>query len=123
MKNRLIILISFIALFSSCSDDFGNMNQDTKNPTTTSPEFLFTNAEKFMVDQVTSTSVNFNVFRLYAQHWAEVQYPQETQYDLTGRTIPDRHWATYYRDVLRDYKEAKKLLLEQKASILELQKV
>ncbi|WP_286968679.1 SusD/RagB family nutrient-binding outer membrane lipoprotein [Flavobacterium sp. UBA4854] len=116
MKNRLIILISFIALFSSCSDDFGNMNQDTKNPTTTSPEFLFTNAEKFMMDQVTSTSVNFNVFRLYAQQWTEVQYPQETQYDLTGRTIPDRHWATYYRDVLRDFKEAKTLLLEQKAS-------
>ncbi|WP_345146354.1 SusD/RagB family nutrient-binding outer membrane lipoprotein [Flavobacterium ginsengiterrae] len=116
MKNRLIILISFIALFSSCSDDFGDMNQDTKNPTVSTPEFLFTNAEKFMVDQVTSTSVNFNVFRLYAQQWTEVQYPQETQYDLTGRTIPDRHWATYYRDVLRDFKEAKQLLLTQKAN-------
>ncbi len=116
MKNRLIILISFIALFSSCSDEFGDMNQDTKNPTVSTPEFLFTNAEKFMVDQVTSTSVNFNVFRLYAQQWTEVQYPQETQYDLTGRTIPDRHWATYYRDVLRDFKEAKQLLLTQKAN-------
>jgi hypothetical protein len=116
MKNRLIILISFITLFASCSDDFGGMNEDTKNPTITSPEFLFTNAEKTMVDQVTSTSVNFNVFRLYAQQWTEVQYPQETQYDLTGRTIPDRHWATYYRDVLRDFKEAKSLLLTQKAN-------
>ncbi|SEO52229.1 Starch-binding associating with outer membrane [Flavobacterium sp. CF108] len=116
MKNRLIILISFITLFASCSDDFGGMNEDTKNPTITSPEFLFTNAEKTMVDQVTSTSVNFNVFRLYAQQWTEVQYPQETQYDLTGRTIPDRHWATYYRDVLRDFKEAKSLLISQKAN-------
>lgn len=116
MKNRLIILISFITLFASCSDDFGGMNEDTKNPTITSPEFLFTNAEKTMVDQVTSTSVNFNVFRLYAQQWTEVQYPQETQYDLTGRTIPDRHWATYYRDVLRDFKEAKSLLLTQKSN-------
>lgn len=92
------------------------MNEDTKNPTVSAPEYLFTNAEKSMVDQVTSTSVNFNVFRLYAQQWTEVQYPQETQYDLTGRTIPDRHWATYYRDVLRDFKEAKSLLLTQKAN-------
>ena len=114
MKNRLIILISFVTLFASCSDDFGNMNEDTKNPTITKPEYLFTNAEKAMMDQVTSTSVNFNVFRLYAQQWTEVQYPQETQYDLTGRTIPDRHWATYYRDVLRDFKEAKNLLISQK---------
>ena len=114
MKNRLIILISFVTLFASCSDDFGNMNEDTKNPTITKPEYLFTNAEKAMMDQVTSTSVNFNVFRLYAPQWTEVQYPQETQYDLTGRTIPDRHWATYYRDVLRDFKEAKNLLISQK---------
>lgn len=114
MKNRLIILISFVTLLASCSDDFGNMNEDTKNPTITTPEYLFTNAEKAMMDQVTSTSVNFNVFRLYAQQWTEVQYPQETQYDLTGRTIPDRHWATYYRDVLKDFKEAKTLLLKQK---------
>jgi hypothetical protein len=118
MKNRLIILISFLTLFASCSDDFGNMNQDTKNPTITKPEFLFTNAQKAMVDQVTSTSVNFNVFRLFAQQWTEVQYPQETQYDLTGRTIPDRHWATYYRDVLKDFKEAKQLLLAEKASFI-----
>lgn len=94
------------------------MNEDTKNPTITKPEFLFTNAQKAMVDQVTSTSVNFNVFRLYAQQWTEVQYPQETQYDLTGRTIPDRHWATYYRDVLKDFKEAKQLLLNQKAGFI-----
>ena len=114
MKNRLIILISFVTLFASCSDDFGNMNEDTKNPTITKPEYLFTNAEKAMMDQVTSTSVNFNVFRLYAPQWTEVQYPQETHYDLTGRTIPDRHWATYYRDVLRDFKEAKNLLISQK---------
>lgn len=106
-----------MALFmTSCSDDITGLNTDTKRPTTTKPEFLFTNAQHAMMDQVTSTSVNYNVFRLFAQQWTEVQYPQESQYDLTGRSIPDRHWATYYRDVLRDYKEAKDLLNEQKAS-------
>jgi hypothetical protein len=115
MKNRLLILIPIITLFAtSCSDDITDLNKDTKRATYTEANFLFTNAEHAMMDQVTSTSVNFNVFRLFSQQWTEVQYPQESQYDLTGRTIPDRHWATYYRDVLRDYKESRNYLLEIK---------
>ncbi|RED19667.1 SusD-like starch-binding protein associating with outer membrane [Flavobacterium cutihirudinis] len=117
MKNRLLILIPLLSLFASCSDDITGLNQDTKRPTYTEPNYLFTNAEHAMVDQVTSTSVNYNVFRLFAQQWTECQYPQESQYDLTGRTIPDTHWLVYYRNVLMDYKEAKKLLTEQKATI------
>ena len=117
MKNKLLILIPIISLFvSSCSDDITGLNTDTKRPTVTEANFLFTSAQHAMMDQVTSTSVNFNVFRLFAQQWTEVQYPQESQYDLTGRTIPDRHWTVYYRDVLRDYKEAKDLLVVKKAT-------
>lgn len=115
MKNRLLILIPLLSLFASCSDDITGLNTDTKRPTYTEANYLFTNAEHAMVDQVTSTSVNFNVFRLFAQQWTEVQYPQESQYDLTGRTIPDTHWTTYYRDVLRDFKEAKSILVDQQA--------
>ncbi len=118
MKNRLLILISIVSLFASCTDDITGLNTDTKRPTTTKPEFLFTNAQHAMMDQVTSTSVNYNVFRLYAQQWTEVQYPEESQYDLTGRKIPDTHWAVYYRDVLRDFKESKDLLITQKATFV-----
>lgn len=118
MKNKLLILIPILSLFASCSDDITGLNQDTKRPTTTKAEYLFTNAEHAMMDQVTSTSVNRNVFRLYTQQWAECQYPQESQYDLTGRKIPDTHWATYYRDVLRDLKESKDLLNQTKASFV-----
>lgn len=115
MKNRLLILIPLLSLFASCTDDITGLNTDTKRPTYTEANYLFTNAEHAMVDQVTSTSVNYNVFRLLAQQWTEVQYPQESQYDLTGRTIPDTHWTTYYRDVLRDFKEAKSILVDQQA--------
>jgi len=117
MKNKLLILIPAISLFvSSCTDDITGLNKDTKNATVTEANFLFTSAEHAMMDQVTSTSVNYNVFRLFAQQWTEVQYPQESQYDLTGRKIPDTHWTVYYRDVLRDFKEAKDLLNAQKAT-------
>ncbi|WP_281227992.1 SusD/RagB family nutrient-binding outer membrane lipoprotein [Flavobacterium aquiphilum] len=115
MKNRLLILIPIISMFISCSDDITDLNKNTKDATVVPAEFLFTNAEKAMMDQVTSTSVNFNIFRLFSQQWTEVQYPQESQYDLTGRKIPDAHWNVYYRDVLRDFKESKNLLLDKKA--------
>ncbi|MFV5685744.1 SusD/RagB family nutrient-binding outer membrane lipoprotein [Flavobacterium sp. GB2R13] len=118
MKNKLFILLPLLTMFASCSDDITGLNQDTKRPTTTKAEYLFTNAEHAMMDQVTSTSVNYNVFRLFAQQWTEVQYPQESQYDLSGRKIPDAHWITYYRDVLRDYKESKDLLLAEKATFV-----
>lgn len=118
MKNKLFILLPILTLFASCSDDITGLNEDTKRPTTTKAEYLFTNAEHAMMDQVTSTSVNYNVFRLFAQQWTEVQYPQESQYDLTGRKIPDAHWITYYRDVLRDYKESKDLLLAEKGTFV-----
>jgi hypothetical protein len=116
MKNKLLILIPLLSLFASCTDDITGLNTDTKRPTYTQANYLFTNAEHAMVDQVTSTSVNFNVFRLFAQQWTEVQYPQESQYDLTGRSIPDTHWTTYYRDVLMDYKQSRQILLDEKAA-------
>jgi len=118
MKSRLLILIPILSLFASCSDDITGLNADTKRPTTTQSQYLFTNAEHALMDQVTSTSVNVNVFRLYAQQWTETLYPQESQYDLTGRKIPDTHWAVLYRDVLRDFKESKNLLLAEKANFV-----
>jgi len=114
MKNRLLILIPILSMFASCSDDITGLNADTKRPTTTSADYLFTNAEHALVDQITSTSVNVNVFRLYAQQWTEVQYPQESQYDFS-RLFQDAHWNVFYRDVLIDLKASKDMLTEEKA--------
>lgn len=113
MKNKLFLSLSLIGLFSSCSDEITDLNKDVKNPTTVNATYLFTNAEKAMVDQISSTSVNENIFRLFAQQWTECSYPQESQYDITGRKLPDTQWAVYYRDVLRDLKESKEYLQKE----------
>lgn len=103
-------MIAFIALSVSCSDDITGLNEDTKNPTTTKAEFLFTNAQKAIVDQMVSTSVNINVYRLLAQQWTETTYPDESQYDITTRTIPANTYQALYRDGLKDLNEARVLL-------------
>lgn len=110
---KIFLLLIFLTI--SCSDDITSLNEDIKNPTTTKPEFLFTNAQKALVDQMVSTSVNQNVFRLFCQYWTETTYLDESQYNITTRTIPDNHFRVLYRDVLRDFKETKSLLNAQVA--------
>jgi Starch-binding associating with outer membrane len=107
---KIVLILGFLSLTISCTDDITGLNQDTKNATTTTSQYLFTNAQKALVDQMTSTSVNYNVFRLFSQYWTETTYPDESQYNITTRTIPDRHFTVLYRDVLRDLKESKMLL-------------
>ena len=107
---KIVLLITFLALTVSCTDDITGLNTDTKNPTTSKPEYLFTNAQKALVDQMVNASVNRNVFRMLVQHWTETTYPDESQYNLTTRPIPDTHFTVLYRDVLRDFKESTVLL-------------
>lgn len=108
---KILLMIAVFAGLSSCTDDITGLNQNTKDATVVPAAYLFTNAQKNVVDQMVSTSVNFNVFRLFTQQWTETTYTDESNYDVGTRTIPDNHWAVLYRDVLMDLKESKKYLL------------
>lgn len=105
MKKILITVLSLVA-FSSCMTDerYEDYNRDPKNPTQVSADYLFNSALKSLSDQMTSTNVNNNVFRLLAQYWTETQYIDEANYDFNGRNITERHWSEIYRDVLLDLK-------------------
>jgi hypothetical protein len=107
---KILLMIVVIAGIASCTDDITGLNRNTKDATVVPAAYLFTNAQKNAVDQMVSTSVNFNVFRLFTQQWTETTYTDESNYDVGTRTIPDNHWAVFYRDVLRDFKEAKMYL-------------
>jgi hypothetical protein len=42
--------------------------------------------QKF-IDQMTSTNVNTNIFRMLGQHWTETTYVDEANYDFNTRNI------------------------------------
>ena len=108
MKKILLTVLSLIALVSCQSDDtYENLNRDPKNPTQVDASFLFNSATKSLVDQMTSTNVNTNIFRMLGQHWTETTYVDEANYDFNNRNIPQNHWSEMYRDVLLDLKTAK----------------
>jgi hypothetical protein len=101
-------IIAFILVFvvaASCTK-LEDLNKNIKDPTSVPGESLFTGAQANLFDQMVSTNVNNNVFRLFAQYWTETTYIDESNYDLTTRSIPDNHWNVLYRDVLMDLKEA-----------------
>ena len=114
MKKYIISAICLFLTFTSCEVD-EDLNIDTKSPTFVPASGLFTNGVRNMFDLMNSTSVNDNVFRLYAQYFAQTTYPDESQYNQITRNIGGSIWNTLYRDVLQDLKGAKELA-EKEAS-------
>ncbi|WP_397362041.1 SusD/RagB family nutrient-binding outer membrane lipoprotein [Olleya sp. R77988] len=110
MKKTLITILSLVILFSCQTDEqYEDLNRDPKNPTQVDAEFLYNSATKSLFDQMTSTNVNNNIYRLLGQYWTETTYTDESNYDFVGRNIPQSHWSEMYRDVLLDFKTAKEV--------------
>ena len=108
MMKKILILFAAGLIFSGCTnEDYEELNRDPNNPTQVTAEQLFASSTKSLFDQMESTSVNLNVFRLFAQYWTETTYVDEANYDLTNRRIPESHWSELYRDVLFDLADAK----------------
>jgi len=97
-------------VFGSCSDSsdkLTDLNVDTKNPEVVPAKSLIGNATVELFDMMTSTNVNVNNFRLWAQHWAQVSYSDESNYELVERNVNGRTFRTLYATVVRDVKEAR----------------
>lgn len=103
---KRILLIALGLVLAQCSNDIENLNENEKSFTDVPGEPLMTNGQRDLVDQLVNTSVNFNVFRLFAQQWSEATYVDEARYNITTRSIPRRHWNVMYVDVIKDMNEA-----------------
>ena len=108
MKNKFFLLGLLLA-FGACTE-ITEFNVDKKNPVAVPGETLFTSAQKNLTDQMVSTNVNYNIFRLFAQHWTEVTYVDESNYDLITRAISQQHWDEIYRRSLANFKESARLI-------------
>ncbi len=107
MKNFIIILFSVAMIFSCSDEDYAELNVDPNNPDSAAPEFLFVSAANSLVDQMESTNVNRNIYRLVSQYWTETTYTDEANYDLNNRDITGNQWTELYRDVLYDLRDAR----------------
>jgi hypothetical protein len=106
---KLLILILPVILLASCAKNLSDYNIDEKNPDVVSAGSLFANSLKQLTDNVTSASVNVNVFRFWIQQWSTTTYQDEPRYNITTRNIPLNFWTPMYREVLQDLGESKRL--------------
>jgi hypothetical protein len=113
MKKILMYLTVFVFLFaSSCTDELTDLNVDPKKPQSVPYTSLFANGNVALFKRFASTNVNYNTFRLWAQHWAQTQYPDESNFNLTERNANGRWFTEMYSVVLRDLGDAKPLITE-----------
>src|SRR3954471_20738022 len=110
MKKIFLIIISFVLVTAGCKRHITDLNIDPKNPSSAPSYALFTNAQHTLMNTLTSSNVNLNIFRLIVQYWQETTYTDESNYDLSTRAINDAVWNSLYRDVLRDLQESKNLI-------------
>ena len=89
-------MVAMTTFIISCQKDFGDLNDNTKQPVNVPPGTLFSFAQKSLADIMTSTNVNNNIFRLFVQHWTETTYIDESNYDLATRNIPQNFWNLMY---------------------------
>ena len=109
MKKRIIIPAIGL-LFAACTKDISSYNAQTKAASSAPASTLFSNAVRNLSDQLASSNVNVNIFRLTVQHWTTTTYTDEPNYDFTTRNIPGAWWTFLYRDVLSDLNESKRLV-------------
>lgn len=109
---KIILTVIITCVFMACDDRFTDLNRPTKGAVTAPAETLFANGVNEMFYMMNNSNTNINVFRLYAQYWAQTQYPDESQYNMVTRRNPDNFWRGAYRDALKDLDEARRITLE-----------
>ncbi|MEO5603385.1 MAG: SusD/RagB family nutrient-binding outer membrane lipoprotein, partial [Cyclobacteriaceae bacterium] len=108
---KIFITIMITSIFIACDDRMLELNTPTKSAVDVPAEPLFTNGLNELFYMMNNSNTNINVFRLYAQYWAQTTYPDESQYNMVGRRNPDNFWRGAYRDALKDLDEARKITL------------
>jgi hypothetical protein len=109
---KLLIIISVLLAFSSCSK-LEDLNVNVKDFAVVSGESLYNGATRQFINQLSNQNVNLNVTLMWMQHLANTTYYDESRYDMTTRGIPIATSNTMYRLVLMNYKEAARVLQTQ----------
>jgi hypothetical protein len=127
MKKKIILPIYMVIIFlaTSCLDDITSLNNNPKayQSGTVPAGPFFSNATRNLVDAITYGTKDFSpgiTFKILSQQFAETTYFDASSYNLTN--VGNGFWVSLYRDVLLDYKEAKKIIVDKPTLFPEVDK-
>lgn len=116
MRNKYMTAVLLTTVFISCSDKYEDLNSDKKHPGVVPGSSLFTSGLKFIADQVNTSGVGENIFKLFSQYWTQTTYIQESNYDVINRGTAQAIFVNYYQQGLRDIRQAK-IFIESEANL------
>jgi len=106
-----ILTIGSLVVLTGCTNGDDDFNNNQSQPYEVPSELVFTNAQKELMDQMETPSVNLNVFRFFQHYLATTIYRNDARFNFTGtRKVPDNMWLALYTDVLGNLHEAKKII-------------
>lgn len=109
-----ILTIGSLAVLTGCVNGDEEFNNNQSQPYEVPSELLFTNAQKELMDQMETPSVNLNVFRFFQHYLATTIYRNDARFNFTGtRKVPDNMWLALYTDVLGNLNESKKVITKE----------
>jgi hypothetical protein len=115
MKTYAKYILIFIAgiIFTSCSENWLDVNTDPNKPSDVTPELVLPAAEISLVSQIT---VRYNIAGgMWAQFWTQNptsnQYKQFDAYDINATTL-DAEWMELYSGTLKELQQIKKVSKE-----------
>ncbi len=112
LKYKLILsgLLAGLIFFSSCTEDWEELNVDPNNPTEVPATNLLAQAMRYFGDTYYDAWFNMNNTSTYAGHLGKIQYIDESRYFERESVINDQWTYLYY--VAVDLENAKQFALE-----------
>lgn len=114
---KIILILFAICLTNSCVNDSEDYHEDQKKPYQIPSQYLFSQAEKSLVDKLVTPNFNRNVFRFLQQYWTETTYYTEVKYDFENRKVTQNFWNGLYLDVLGNLNDSKKIIEAEQPKI------
>jgi len=107
---KLFTAASAALLIASCTSDLSSLNENGKAPVQVPAGTLIANATVDLSDYLASINVNENNFTLWAQHWTQTTYTDESNYNYNQRDVNGNTFDALYANVLRDLNDAKGII-------------
>jgi len=95
--------LTLSAVVVGCSNDnLTNLNTNPNNPTSAPPGPVFTYAARLSAASFVGNGFDLRQTEFVAQHWAEVQYPDEDRYARLDHASTQGTWTNAYSSQLED---------------------
>lgn len=94
--------IALALAVSACDQGLTGLNENPNGPTDVPPQFVFPQGVTAAVGLARGTGMDLYFTSLWAQHYGEIQYPDNDAYNLRPTSI-DGWWSSFYSSGLQDF--------------------